>query len=97
MRYEGGRIRYEVAGRCADEGGVNPFLTFGGVTRAEPVGNAERQRKFRQRHPGYHRRYYLPVDRYRTPSVLLGAVASPPTLASASPDARAAAAFDPVI
>ncbi len=29
------------------------------------MSNAERQRRFRARNPGYHRRYYVPVDVWR--------------------------------
>ena len=35
------------------------------LTTPPPMSNAERQRRFRERNPGYHRRYYVSAKAHR--------------------------------
>ena len=40
-----------------------------GVFILGPKSNAERQREFRKRNPGYHKRYYVSAKQYREQAV----------------------------
>lgn len=86
----------ENIGRSADWGGMSITNWPGTQARPNPVSNTERQREFRKRNPGYHRRYYKSAAYWRAALAPSASVEAPPQ-ASASPEARAAAAFDPVI
>ena len=53
------------------------------IVRVGPMSNVERQRIFRERNPGYHRRYYVSAAQWRAREAALKA-ASPPAAAPAS-------------
>ena len=69
---------------------ANPFVPV------PAMSNAERQRLFRRRHPGYHRNYYVPSDRERT-RVRRAAVVAATLRAPATPAESATSSFDPAI
>ena len=63
------------------------------LSHTEPVSNAERQRAFRERHPNYHRRYYVTAAQWRVRLAGEPTVSPPPAAAASD----AGESFDPSI
>ena len=55
----------QASGRLADLGVMDNPSHPVSVIHYCTMSNAERQRRFRARNPGYHRRYYVPTDVWR--------------------------------